>query len=155
VPTLLTQGTADTLFTLQEGIDNFEDLAAHSGAPLKMMWFCGGHGVCLNSQGPADYVTDRTLDWLDRYLKGDPSTDTGPRFEWLAEDGVWRSAANYPLTDSGTLQATGKGTLPISPAQTSGALILATPALPGTDTELTIPGPSSAADIVGVPHVSL
>jgi ABC-2 type transport system ATP-binding protein len=156
VPTLLTQGTADTLFTLQESIDNFNDLAAHSGAPLKMMWFCGGHGVCLTGGGPSGYVANRTLQWLDRYLKGDTSVDTGPRFEWLAEDDVWRSAADYPLKSGGTLSATGSGTLPIAPVLTSGALILATPAaLPGTSAELTIPGPAQAADVVGTPQLSL
>jgi ABC-2 type transport system ATP-binding protein len=156
VPTLLTQGTADTLFTLQESIDNFSDLVAHSGAPLKMMWFCGGHGVCLTGSGPAGYVGDRTLQWLDRYLKGDQSVNTGPRFEWLAEDDVWRSAADYPLKSAGSLSATGRGTLPITPVSTSGGLILATPAaLPGTSAELTIPGPVQAADVVGVPQLSL
>jgi ABC-2 type transport system ATP-binding protein len=155
VPTLLTQGTADTLFTLQESIDNFNDLAAHSGAPLKMMWFCGGHGVCLTGSGPSGYVGNRTLQWLDRYLKKDTSVDTGPRFEWLGEDDVWRSAANYPMKSAGSLSASGPGTLPIAPVP-SGALILATPAaLPGTAAELTIPGPAQAADVVGTPQLSL
>jgi ABC-2 type transport system ATP-binding protein len=155
VPTLLTQGTADTLFTPQEAIDNFSDLAAHSGAPLKMMWFCGGHGVCLTGSGPSGYVADRTVEWLDRYLKGDTSVDTGPRFEWLAEDDVWRSAADYPMKSVGSLEASGPGTLPIAPVP-SGALILATPAaLPGTSAELTIPGPAQAADVVGAPQLTL
>jgi ABC-2 type transport system ATP-binding protein len=46
VPTLLVQGTADTLFTPSEAIRNFELLKA-SGVPVHMLWFCGGHGVCL------------------------------------------------------------------------------------------------------------
>ena len=62
--------------------------------------------------------------WLDRYLKGDTSVDTGPRFEWLAEDGAWRSAADYPLKSAGELTASGEATLPITPVSTSGALIL-------------------------------
>lgn len=156
IPTLLTQGTADTLFTPQEAIDNFSSLAARSGAPLKMMWFCGGHGICNTNSGPSGYVRTRTLAWLDRYLKGDTAVDTGPRFEWLAEDGNWRSAANYPLRSAGQLTARGSAALPITPAQTSGGLILATPLpLPGLAATLPIPGPAQASDIVGAPQLNL
>ena len=45
MPTLLLQGTADTLFTTAEAIRNYEILDRHD-VPLKMMWFCGGHGEC-------------------------------------------------------------------------------------------------------------
>ena len=34
--------------------------------------------------------------WLKRYVAGDTTVDTGPRFEWLADDAQWRSAADYP-----------------------------------------------------------
>ena len=40
VPTLITQGTSDTLFTLQEAIDNYAAMK-RNGVPLKMVWFCG------------------------------------------------------------------------------------------------------------------
>ena len=46
IPTLITQGTADTLFTLKEAIRNYASLRSR-GVPTKMLWFCGGHGVCL------------------------------------------------------------------------------------------------------------
>ena len=52
VPTLLVQGTADTLFTLDEAITNYAILAGN-GVPTKMVWFCGGHGACLTGSGPA------------------------------------------------------------------------------------------------------
>ena len=45
IPTLLIQGTPDTLFTPSEAMRNYE-LLARNGIPLKMIWFCGGHGVC-------------------------------------------------------------------------------------------------------------
>ena len=55
VPTLLIQGTADNLFTLQEAVTNYALLRRH-GVPVKMLWFCGGHGVCLTNRGtPADH----------------------------------------------------------------------------------------------------
>ena len=42
IPTLLIQGTVDTLFTLQEAVENYAALRANH-VPLKMLWFCGGH----------------------------------------------------------------------------------------------------------------
>src|SRR5919201_3063576 len=41
IPTLLVEGTADTLFTLHEAIANYDVLRA-DGVPTKMVWFCGG-----------------------------------------------------------------------------------------------------------------
>ena len=49
VPTLLLQGTADTLFTLKEAMRNHAILK-RNGVPVKMIWFCGGHGVCLGGR---------------------------------------------------------------------------------------------------------
>jgi ABC-2 type transport system ATP-binding protein len=46
-------------------------------------------------------VENAVLSWLARYLKRDTSVQTGPRFEWLADDARWRSAADYPLTGAG------------------------------------------------------
>ena len=40
IPTLLMQGTDDTLFTLHEAIANYKALQAN-GIPLQMLWFCG------------------------------------------------------------------------------------------------------------------
>ena len=51
VPTFLVEGTADTLFTLRGGDQQLRDPKAN-GVPAKMMWFCGGHGVCLTGAGP-------------------------------------------------------------------------------------------------------
>ena len=52
IPTLLIQGTVDTLFTLDEAITNYRILRANK-VPTKMIWFCGGHGACLTDAGPA------------------------------------------------------------------------------------------------------
>src|SRR3954467_13213828 len=110
VPTFLVEGTADTLFTLHEAIENYSILEANK-VPTKMMWFCGGHGVCLTGAGPAGHIEAAVVAWLKRYLAGDTSVSTGPRFEWLADDALWRSADDYPLADDAPLVATGSGTL--------------------------------------------
>ena len=44
-PALILHGTVDTLFTLEEAIQNFRVLRSN-GVPTRMMWFCGGHGMC-------------------------------------------------------------------------------------------------------------
>src|SRR3954454_943192 len=96
IPTFLVEGTADTQFTLHEAIENYAILRAN-GVPTKMMWFCGGHGTCLTGTGQAGHIEAAVIAWLRRYLAGDTSVSTGPRFEWLADDDVWRSGDDYPL----------------------------------------------------------
>jgi ABC-2 type transport system ATP-binding protein len=153
IPTLITQGTADTLFTLKEAIRNYASLRSR-GVPTKMLWFCGGHGACLTGSGEAGHIERAVLNWLARYLKRDTSVQTGPRFEWLADDAQWRSAADYPMTRRGSLTAvTGQKTLPVTPVSTSGGLIAATPA-PGS-TEVALPAASANAHVVGEPTLKL
>ena len=95
VPTFVVEGTADTLFTLDEAITNYEILKAN-GVPAKMMWFCGGHGVCLTGAGQPGHIEAAVVAWLKRYVGQDANVDTGPRFEWLADDAQWRSARRLP-----------------------------------------------------------
>jgi ABC-2 type transport system ATP-binding protein len=153
IPTLITQGTADTLFTLKEAIRNYASLRSR-GVPVKMLWFCGGHGVCLTGGGEAGRVERTVLTWLARYLKRDTSVQTGPRFEWLADDAVWRSAPDYPLPRRGALTAvTGQKLLPIAPLSPSGALIAATPA--ANAVEVALPAATGPAHLVGEPTLKL
>ena len=119
-----------------------------------MVWFCGGHGVCLTGAGEAGHVERAVLNWLGRYLKRDTTVQTGPRFEWLADDAQWRSAADYPLTRRGSLTAvTGQKTLPIVPGSPSGGLIAATPA--ANSVEVALPAASANAHVVGEPTLKL
>jgi ABC-2 type transport system ATP-binding protein len=153
VPTLLIQGTADTLFTPSEAIRNYE-LLERGGAPLKMVWFCGGHGVCLTGEGDAGKVERVVLAWLRRHLAGDASVDTGPGFEWVADDAVWRSSERFPPAPGAPIVARGSGTLAFSPADTlSGALIAAGPAVNAVN--VPIPAPAARTDVVGEPRLEL
>ena len=177
VPTLLLQGTADTLFPLDEAVANFDEIGANplrtavlkrkakrkkhrrSAAriprvPVKMVWFCGGHGVCFTNAGPgAGYLDRRTLGWFDRYLRGRKDVDTGPKFAWIADDGQLRTSDAYPLAPAGRLTASGSGTLPIVPGQGSGGLIFASQAANAVN--LPVPGPATDANVVGAPHLDL
>ncbi len=94
VPTMIAQGTVDTLFDLNQGHRNYLALERND-IPLKMMWFCGGHGVCnVDADGSgaladSELVQKRRLQWFDRYLKGNRKTRTGPPFEWIDQNGEW------------------------------------------------------------------
>jgi ABC-2 type transport system ATP-binding protein len=184
VPTLLIQGTVDTLFPLDEAVRNFEQIGDNpwrtavikakakkgkgkgkklkkrrartsvENVPVKMLWFCGGHGVCLTSQGPgSSYLDQRQLAWFDRYLRGRQDSDTGPKFAWIADDGQVRSSDAYPLRPAGQLSGSGSGTLPIVPGQGSGALIFATQAVNAVN--VPVAGPGADANVVGPPHLDL
>ena len=152
-PTLLLQGTEDALFGLDEAIANHA-LLREAGAPLKMMWYCGGHGTCA-SPGDPQHVRRAGLAWLDRWLKLDASVQTGPAFEWIA-DGTWRSAPGYPLPAAGTLDAAGSGSLTISAADSVGAglLTFATPAVLNF-VNAPFARPAAPVDVVGPPRLSL
>src|SRR3954447_26921919 len=153
VPTLLVEGTADTLSTLQEAIDNYRILRADR-LPAKMVWFCGGHGVCLTGSGPAGHLQSDVLAWLQRYVAGDRSVKTGPGFEWLADDAKWRSAPHYPPRAGGALTGGGTGTLAVTPADAvSGTPVAAGPAANAVN--VPIPAPSRAVQVLGAPRLSL
>ncbi|WP_245905979.1 S15 peptidase family protein [Mycolicibacterium palauense] len=96
-PTLFLQGTADVLFPLEQALTNADSLDAT--VPTKMVWFCGGHGVCLNPINPlqSDLLISETLDWLDRYVNEDTMVDTGPEFSWFDQDGQYYTSDVSPL----------------------------------------------------------
>jgi ABC-2 type transport system ATP-binding protein len=160
VPTLITQSTSDTLFTLHEAIENYK-LVRATGVPLKMVWFCGSltaqdvaHGQCNSDPGPdKSLVLHETLRWMDRWLKGDKSVDTGPRFEWVSQDGVMHAAGDYPLPQGAPLKATGSGTLPLVAGDVSGALITAGPGVNAINVAL--PAVRTATQLVGEPTLTL
>ena len=126
IPTLIVQGTVDTLFTLQEGVENYEILRKN-GVPTAMIWFCGGHGVCLTPPGNQELPVTATIDWLNRYVKRDTSVNTGPGFQFVDQNGTSYSAGSFPVPTGAPLSADGQGTLPLvagggsGPADTSGS----------------------------------
>jgi len=106
-PTLLIQGTVDTVFSLQEADDTARILLGN-GVPTKVVWFCGGHGVCANNLfdlSDGALIEQRTLEWLDRYVMGDLSVSQGPQFEWVDQRGQWFSSDTYPVAQGPTIVA--------------------------------------------------
>jgi ABC-2 type transport system ATP-binding protein len=150
VPTLLLQGTPDTLFTLSEAIRNYRILRSHR-VPAKMMWFCGGHGTCLTGGGPSGHLERRVIAWLKRYVAR-RKVRTGPGFEWLADDARWRRAPKYPPRRGKPITGQGAGTLLLSPADAvSGSPLAAEPAANAVN----VPIPPFVAQVVGEPRLTL
>ncbi|WP_135456307.1 CocE/NonD family hydrolase [Mycobacterium sp. DL99] len=88
-PTLIIQGTVDVLFPLQQAMDNAQILDAN-GVPVKMVWFCGGHGNCETPAGDSiEMVETATMAWLDTYVKhkGEAVDDGLPKFQWIDQNG--------------------------------------------------------------------
>jgi ABC-2 type transport system ATP-binding protein len=86
---------------------------------------------------------------------GDPAADGDPAFEWLADDGQWRSAPGWPVAPGPPLNAQGSGTLAFSPAdtQSSGLAVAATPSPNAVN--VAIAPPSRHVDAVGEPKLKL
>lgn len=164
-PTLLIQGIPDTAFPLAEAVTNAE-LIDSAGTPVTMIWYCGGHGTCLNPQNPGhdELIRGATLGWLDRYVRNMPPPAELPRFQWVDQFGVpWGSDLmpfdpgfnGRPLTGTGAggvmtiLSVLGGGgpslaALPLS-------LLATGPALNAVNVPVTAP---SAVQIVGSPEVT-
>jgi ABC-2 type transport system ATP-binding protein len=109
-PTLVVQGTVDNLFTLDEGITNYRILRQH-GVPAAMVWFCGGHGICLTKPGDKTLVSDAVMAWLDKYVKREPNVDTGPALRFVDQNGTLYTASDYPIALSSPVTAGGAGSL--------------------------------------------
>jgi ABC-2 type transport system ATP-binding protein len=150
VPTLLLQGTPDTLFTPSEAIANYGILRSNQ-VPVKMMWFCGGHGTCLTGSGPAGHFEKRVIAWLQRHVAG-RKVATGPGFEWLADDARWRHAPRFPPRRGTPVVGEGSGTLLLSPADAvSGTPLAAAPAANAVN----VPIAEASAQVVGRPLLKL
>ncbi len=151
-PTLILQGTIDNLFPPSEAIANYKALRA-TGVPLKMVWFCGGHGVCLTKGGNSTLPLEQTWRWLEKYLKGDTTVDTGPGFTWIDQRGRFRSADTYPLPAQ-TLKAVGRGRLVLKDKGGSGPYTGTLPSAISPTFSLvlrpTIPAPARNAITVSV-----
>ena len=112
IPTLIVQGTVDTLFTLNEGVENYDVLKAH-GVTTSMLWFCGGHGECLTPPGNQQLPLTATIAWLNRYVKRDTSVNTGPGFQFVDQNGASYTAPSWPVSRGTPVTASGHGTLPL------------------------------------------
>lgn len=159
VPTLLIQGTVDTVFSAQEADATAQILMAN-GVPTKVVWFCGGHGVCAHNlfdMSDGRLIEQRTLQWLDRYVKGVPGTPTGPQFEWVDQRGQWFSSEEYPVKNGTPIVATsGAATLPLIPYVGGSGIPFVPFALKALNAvNVALPTATETTYVVGAPEVTL
>ena len=102
-------GHADLLFSIARGYRELRGTAREQ-SPVKMIWHCGGHGVCPSAQAyDRRHLAQAALTWLRRWLDRDEAIDTGALLEWQDDAGQWRSSERFPLPRVGTLDASGSG----------------------------------------------
>ncbi|RDH78337.1 peptidase S15 [Mycolicibacterium moriokaense] len=113
VPTLLVQGTVDVLFPLHQAIVNAENIGT---TDVSMIWFCGGHGVCLTMtpdqlEQQDQFLLNNTLSWLDQSLPEEYTDDEGnvvdpydgapvKKFQFVDQLGRLYSADELPTAGS-------------------------------------------------------
>ena len=162
-PTLLFQGTVDTLFPLSEADANANELIADR-VPTKVVWFCGGHGVCVNDlldERDGTVVEEDTLAWLDRYVKDDTMASTGPQFQWVDQRGQYYSATTYPVLKGTPIVTTSSATsvLPIVPVLGGSGPLLGVVPIGGTTAlnaiNLVVPAATTTTYVVGAPQLTL
>ena len=169
VPTLILQGTVDDLFTLDEGIANYEALEKQ-GTTVSMAWFCGGHGVCLTNPGTAIEVGPLSLAWMEHYVAKDTSVKVLKGFAFVDQNGTSYAAPSYPLPSGAPVVASGSGTLALKAGGGSGpptvppnsqaanavdaVAYCVTPAPAANSVNITVPLTRDAV-IVGAPTLSL
>ncbi len=166
VPTLVMNGSVDTLFDLTDGNGIFQHVRAQ-GAPAKYVIFCGGHVRCPYPDADDRAHLDRAiLAWFARYLDG-RDVDTGPAVEYRTNEAVWRGADDFPPSSAVFVTADGDDTViqPGAPAvdgppsgPTTGPHTMAAPNPPGDPAALTVE--VAAADrrpleLVGVPRATV
>ena len=122
-PTLIVQGTVDTLFTLDEGVTNFTILR-DADVPVAMIWYCEGHGVCLTEPGPEGRVADAAVAWLRRFVMDDTDAEPVPVFDVIDQHGVRYVADELSLGDGEPITASGSGVLDLVPEGGSGPVVI-------------------------------
>jgi ABC-2 type transport system ATP-binding protein len=182
-PTLLVQGTQDSLFGLGQADANARGIAA-AGTPVKVLWYAGGHDAQADDL-VVDDLRERIAAWFDFHLRG-TGEDPGTGFEFPAPTGLAGagnvqggtrsvSADRYPgldgtdAVDRTTFAVRGAMQPVVTPAGGTPAAITTVPglgslgaALGGTAVE--IPGQfasfagaplDAAVEVVGAPTVEL
>jgi ABC-2 type transport system ATP-binding protein len=184
-PTLLIQGTQDSLFGLGQADANARGIAARA-TPVKVLWYAGGHDSSA-SERTTEGLREQVATWFDFHLRGQGS-DPGTGFEFPAPTGLGGNgvgsvqggsqsvvADSYPGLDGAdpavrrTVGVSGPLQPVVTPAGGTPAAITTVPglgslgaALGGTAVE--IPGQFAAFDsepldapleVVGAPTVEL
>ncbi|RZL80157.1 MAG: alpha/beta fold hydrolase [Rhodococcus sp. (in: high G+C Gram-positive bacteria)] len=151
-PTLLLQGTQDTLFGLDQADATARQIAA-AGGDVTVRWFDGGHDA-----GGTNGASDRAVaDFFDRTLRGTPDPATSERAPFVystqraadergGERNRRMTAPDYPgLTPNS--EPTQTNTVTFTPASDDGTIIRPPGASPSAIS--TVPGLGSVLSTLG------
>jgi ABC-2 type transport system ATP-binding protein len=141
-PTLLVQGEQDTLFGLDQADANARQIAA-TGAPVKVLWYGGGH----DGGAPDASVREAIGDWFAFHL-AHTGPDPGTGFSYTVESGVRTNgsaptsrtveAADYPgisgsaAVETQQLGLDGPAQVVVNPAGGNPAAITSLPGISGS-----------------------
>ena len=176
-PTLLLQSTVDGLFPVAEAAANAQAIIANPfDTTVKMTWFCGAHGYCLDpSPEPGDLIGD-SVAWMDTYVaRISDAADSIPTFQWWDQKGIRHTSSQMPFepgfNQPTPFTATGAGgVLPIIPfiggsgplrgPDTLPSFLLSFPlnttfATPATNAVNIAVKPPEGSQIVGAPQLSM
>ncbi len=181
-PTLVVQGTADTLFPLSEA-DAIVQGLARAGTPVAVTWASGGHDGGEGADTDTERIRRLSLRWLDRYLWGvdDQAEEALAAFTYSRVTGfdlnegelttATFQASAYPgLDGEGTPHRVTVEGEPVQIASPPGGTPAALSSLPGAGPEVTsglvvdIPGQyarylsaplETALDVTGAPTVDI
>jgi ABC-2 type transport system ATP-binding protein len=184
-PTLLIQGTQDSLFGLGQADANARGIAAN-GTPVKVVWYAGGHDAAASDRVTAD-LREQVAGWFDYHLRG-RGENPGTGFEFPAPTGLGSTgvarvqgggqtvlAGAYPGLVGGAparradVTLTGRTQPVVTPAGGTPAALTTVPGLGALTaalggTTLEIPGQfaafdsgplSSAVEVVGAPTTTI
>ncbi|MCW2584791.1 MAG: transporter related [Frankiales bacterium] len=113
VPTLLIQGEDDTLFPLSESLATATALH-QAGTPVQLAWLKGGHDKPFGKDREAT-IRSLTATWLQRWLRKDTATVTGPVFRWDRSAGDPGTAGSLPpLRAADVVRLSGQATWQIT-----------------------------------------
>jgi putative CocE/NonD family hydrolase len=126
LPVMLMQGEDDTLFNVEEAVDNYRELVS-DGDPVKLVLQSWGHSDSTPAPGELSYTSTAhgyetllMLDWFDRWLKQEP-VSVGPTVEyfrpWVAYDTsgsaepAYGTAPSWPVGQEVRFWLSGNGSL--------------------------------------------
>ncbi|QNG37493.1 alpha/beta fold hydrolase [Geodermatophilaceae bacterium NBWT11] len=140
-PTLLVQGTQDSLFGLGQADANAAGIAAN-GTPVKVVWYEGGHDSSADEGTTAD-LRDLVAGWFDDHLRGEGDAGTG--FTYPVPTGVGAATGSVQGGGQTEQAAAYPGTGDAAPAQRADV------ALSGTIFPVVTPPGGNPAAITTVP----
>jgi ABC-2 type transport system ATP-binding protein len=169
-PTLIIQGTVDTLFAIEDAFENYLNLKS-AGTPVKLITYCSGHTLgCSYPGGASGYpegadgrrpiYEERILAWLDRYVKG-LDVAVGSEVEWQAQDGYYYAGPRFPLPGTKDVEGTSFSATLVGPGPGGGDGVLDGNPAPASEMgtsaarEVVFEAGKSQVPILGVPRVHL